>query len=136
MITPNPLDDTTKLMPVDEWEWFLYEVTYTGPNTKPLVKYAVSTIDHIKHECLDHEYWPSDRYEWAEWKSISKAKRPRQISEMYGLRVDESAWAAVEKFLIESCQGPESGSWSGGLEGREPLLLFSGVHLAHYSDRT
>jgi hypothetical protein len=94
---PDLNDFVTPLIPVAEWEWYLYRVSYQlePDGEEQMFKYIVSTPDHIHGEVCEGDNWPNPAFKWASWgDGIEKVSRPRQVGQFYGCRIDESGWEA------------------------------------------
>lgn len=90
----------TKLIPVSEWRWHLFKVSYHVKDGEPaeLVKYIVTTDTHIEGEIFDGATWPSPSYDFARWEpAATDVARPRQVGTIYGKRLDETGWCAGER---------------------------------------
>jgi len=84
--------EPVKLIPVSEWVYDLYKVTYSNAydNTKTIVKYFVSSCEnHLDGDVQDN--WPSDYYEVYEWEIVCEnVARPRVVGVLYGMNMSES----------------------------------------------
>jgi hypothetical protein len=92
----------TNLIPVAEWTWNLYRVTYhldENDLTPRLTKHLVTTNTHVQGEICETEgAWPTPSYRYARWEPVKEnVARPRSIGSIYGMRLDESAWSAGER---------------------------------------
>lgn len=84
--------EPVKLVPVSEWVYDLYKVTYSkrGSGDK-LVKYFVSSyVNHLEGDIND--MWPSDHFNEYEWEIVSvNVTRPRVVGVLYGRNISESS---------------------------------------------
>jgi hypothetical protein len=90
----------THLIPVAQWIWNLYRVTYhlDENDMTPRLTRQLVTPDPQSEVCGDFSEWPSPSYTYARWELIREdVGRPRQIGTIYGARIDESGWAAGER---------------------------------------
>lgn len=87
---------TAKLVPVSEWNFYLYRVTYwrvdQDVHSPHKTKYLVSTDTHIDGEV--QEAWPSDWYVSYTYEEVCEVQRPLQIGTIHGCRISESAVTA------------------------------------------
>lgn len=87
-----------QLIPVSEWEFYLYRVEYfyRADDEKPTwTKYLVSTDTHIDGEI--QEYAPNDHWTRYMEHEIGVVRRPRQVGTVHGMRMDESAIEAGQR---------------------------------------
>jgi len=88
-----------RLVPVSEWTFYLYKVTYWKEDMNPAfdhrVKYLVSTDTHIDDEV--QEVWPSDWYISYSYEEVCEVNRPLQVGTIHGMRLSESAISAGER---------------------------------------
>ncbi len=87
----------TPLIPVSEWKWHLWMVTYHKGQNGPVVnlRYLVSTETHVAGEVLDDHDWPNADVDYAKWAlSAENVRAPRNIGMFYGRPISESGWAA------------------------------------------
>lgn len=91
-------DYTTPLVPVSEWQFYLYKVEYfyRSDDTAPMKTiYLVSTDTHIDSDVQDNS--PNDHWTRYQETEIAEVRRPRQVGQIHGIRMDESARSAGER---------------------------------------
>ena len=79
------LDDyITPLMPVSEWPWQLFRVTWynTASDTRREM-WVVSTDSAIHDDCQDR--WPSDYWDQVWWDAVANVKEPPRRPSQYGV---------------------------------------------------
>ena len=89
----------TTLVPVAQWVFNLYRVTYHrdagAPADPQFTRHVVSTDTHVEGEVLSDDAWPNSEMKYARWDPVVEGvRRPRQVGTFYGQRIDESGWAA------------------------------------------
>ena len=84
----------TELIPVAEWEWWLWRVTWRNDFGQIKQMWCVSTETHIESE-VDYR-WPSDYWKTCTWEAVQKATEPKQL------------WCPVRR-----CEYPED-AWTAG----------------------
>lgn len=88
-----------RLLPISQWVYGLYRVTYHEREDLPakLTRYNVSTCDsHL--ECEVKEEWPGEWAKWFKWELVEdKVSPPRVIGNVYGTPLYESGWAAGKR---------------------------------------
>lgn len=67
-------DFVADLVPVNEWEWWLWRVTYNSDNGQTLSTWCVSTDTHVESEVQGR--WPSDYWTWAVWEPVERCNAP------------------------------------------------------------
>jgi len=67
----------TELVPVSEWVWWLYRITYRDDFGNTRVHFLVSTDLHLDDEV--QRRWPSDHLSSYTWDIMSRATPPRQL---------------------------------------------------------
>lgn len=89
-------DYVTKLVPVSEWVWWLYRVSYRDDYGNVKNFFMVSTDTHLDSEVQDR--WPNDTWSSYTWDIMARTTAPRQLW-CSVLRRDypESAWDAGER---------------------------------------
>lgn len=92
----------TQLIPVSEWIFNLYRVTYHYHENDEIARHTrhlVSIDRHAQGEILETEgEWPSEQFRFARWELIKEnVVRPKQIGVVHGMRLDESGWSAGER---------------------------------------
>jgi hypothetical protein len=70
-------DLLAQLIPVSEWEWWLWRVTWHNDSGQTMCMWCVSTETHIEGE-IQHR-WPSDYWKSCVWEPIEQVKAPRQL---------------------------------------------------------
>lgn len=89
-------DYVTKLIPVSEWVWWLYRITYHGSDGDTRVRFLVSTDTHLDSEVQDR--WPSDHLSSYTWDIMARAKPPRQLwCPILRREYPEDAWECGER---------------------------------------
>lgn len=88
----------TPLIPVKDWKWVLWEVTYHKGENGPVLnrRYLVSTETHVAGEVCDGGDWPTGiEVDYAKWEPIARdVREPRSVGMFYGRPISESGWAA------------------------------------------
>jgi len=92
----------TRLIPVSEWQWDLWKVTYhttpEGPAEPGYDRYLVSTDTHVQGEVCEGDRWPSPHLNYARWEPVAeKVRAPRAVGSYYGQTLYEDGWAAGER---------------------------------------
>lgn len=83
----------TELVPVAEWEWWLWRVTYRSDFGDSQSFFVVSTEDHLDLEVEDR--WPSDWFTEYTSEKMSRCAAPRTLwCAARRCRYPESAWDA------------------------------------------
>lgn len=79
------LDDyITPLVPVSEWPWQLFRVTWHNTVTDTCrIMWNVSTDDHIHSDCQDR--WPSDYWDQVHWEPVASVSEPPRRPSQYGV---------------------------------------------------
>jgi hypothetical protein len=87
--------DTVKLIPVDQWIYDLYKVTYWSGDPDVAGSRVIKSI-HLASSCENH--LSSDANEnapgecWMSWEIVKhNVGRPRVVGQMYGQSVYESS---------------------------------------------
>lgn len=96
----------TELVPVAEWEWWLWRVTFRNDFGNSQAFFVVSTDDHLDLEIEDR--WPSEWFTNCTIERMARCDAPRQL------------WCRARK-----CQYPEY-AWDAG--AREAARL--GIQIA------
>lgn len=85
-----------ELIPVDQWEWWLWRVTWSDQSGRTMVKWCVSTENHIAGE-IDRR-WPSSYWISCIWEPIDQVKQPRQLwCAARHCHYPEDAWDAGDR---------------------------------------
>lgn len=87
----------TRLIPVNQWVWWLWKVTYHKTEDGPalLTKYLVATDTHVEGEICEWGTWPGDGYNHAKWEQVGDDPVPAsnvQIGSLYGRAIYEDGW--------------------------------------------
>lgn len=82
------------LVPVSDWEWWLWRVTWRDDFGRTLVMWCVSTETHLEGE-VDRR-WPSEYWKTCTWEPIEVTTEPRRL------------WCPVRR-----CEYPED-AWDAG----------------------
>jgi hypothetical protein len=84
----------TELVPVSEWPWALYKITFmendgsTGPTQ---VMHLITTDTHLDNDVQAR--WPSSAYNWYTSELIQQCNEPARVPSRHGVQhVD--CWAA------------------------------------------
>ena len=86
-------DFVTELVPVDEWEWWLWRVTWSNDRGETLVQWCVNTDTHVEGE-VQHR-WPSDYWTWAVWEPVETCSAPMTLwCPALRREYPEDAWTA------------------------------------------
>lgn len=88
-----------ELIPVDQWEWWLWRVTWSDQSGRTMVKWCVSTDAHIRSEVDD--CWPSDHWVWCAWEPVEQVSAPKQLwCPALKRTYPESAWDAGDREAV------------------------------------
>lgn len=92
-------DNVWGLIPVKDWVWNLYKVTYHRTEDSPAEpgfdRYIVNTDTHIQGEVCEGDSWPNAQLTYAKWEPIvEKVRSPRSVGHYYGHPLYESGWEA------------------------------------------
>jgi hypothetical protein len=86
----------TNLIPVSEWVWWMWRVTWRDAQGRTKVLMCVSTDTHIESEVQDR--WPSDAWIEATWEPIRTVSAPRTLwCPALRRTYPESAWTAGDR---------------------------------------
>lgn len=97
-------DYVAELVPVSEWEWWLWRVTWRSEQGQTKVMWCVSTETHIAGE-IDRR-WPSDHWLSCIWEPIDQVKAPRTLwCVARRCEYPEDAWTAGEREAAKLKQG-------------------------------
>jgi hypothetical protein len=89
-------DFVTELVPVAEWEWWLWRVTWSNDRGQTLVQWCVNTDTHVEGE-VQHR-WPSDHWTWAVWEPVETCSAPKTLwCPALRREYPEDAWTAGER---------------------------------------
>lgn len=83
----------SQLVPVSEWVFNRYRITYMRDETGPvlLTKHLVSTDNHVASSVEEH--WPSSSYNYYRYEVVEEnVPAPRQIGNMHGVPVYADGW--------------------------------------------
>ncbi len=89
-----------KLIPVSEWVWHLWKVTYHRGENGPVehIRYTVCTETHVEGEVCDGDDWPSRELTHVKWEPVAdNVKAPRPVGSFYGRPISESGWEAGKR---------------------------------------
>lgn len=86
----------TELVPVSEWVWWLYRVTYRNDSGNTQVHFLVSTDTHLDDEV--QRRWPNDYLTSYTWDIMARASAPRQLwCSALRRQYPENAWDAGDR---------------------------------------
>ena len=90
------------LKPVAEWEWFLWQVTWSNSkDNRSLTMYCVETDTHIEAE-VDRR-WPSSYWTCVEWTPVSECKAPQSMwCSATRRKYHEDPWEAGKRLALAS----------------------------------
>jgi hypothetical protein len=89
-------DLVAELVPVSEWEWFLWRVIWRNDFGQTKIMWCVSTETHIEGE-IDRR-WPSDYWKSCTWEPIEQVKQPKTLwCSALRREYPEDAWTAGER---------------------------------------
>ncbi len=89
-------DCVTELVPVSEWVWWLYRITYHSSDGDTRVRFLVSTDTHLDLEVQDR--WPSDHLSSYSWDVMARATAPRQLwCPILKRQYPEDAWESGDR---------------------------------------
>jgi hypothetical protein len=79
------LDDyITPLVPVSEWPWQLFRITWYNKLTDTRrIMWVVSTDDQVHSDCQDR--WPSDYWDQVHWEAVASVNEPPRRPSQYGV---------------------------------------------------
>lgn len=93
-------DFVTELIPVSEWVWWLYRITWRNHLGETQVKFLVSTDTHLDDEV--QRRWPSDHLSSYTWDIMARAKQPRQLwCNVLKRQYPEDAWEAGDRLATQ-----------------------------------
>lgn len=96
-----------KLVPVDQWEWWLWRVTWHDICGRTMTRWCVSTETHVEGE-IDLR-WPSSYWINCTWEAVAQVRKPRKL------------WCPARQ-----CHYPED-AWTFGDREAARLQLKTGV---------
>jgi hypothetical protein len=81
------------LVPVDQWEWWLWRVTWRDDSGQTRCMWCVSTETHIAGE-IDRR-WPSSYWTSCTWEPVEQVKAPKTLwCSALRRKYPEDAWHA------------------------------------------
>ena len=93
-------DFVTELIPVSEWVWWLYRITYRDDFGNTRVHFLVSTDQHLDDEV--QRRWPNEYLSSYTWDIMARAKQPRQLwCNVLKRQYPEDAWDAGDRLAGE-----------------------------------